>query len=72
MLPLDLTIVKTYAIPISPTAIIVREPNAYLSAPFQEDTSNSVPSPFVDTYQTKYADAVVIKPIMQADRKSVV
>ena len=52
--------------PIIPTAIIVSEPNAYLSAPFQEEMSNRVPSPLVDTYQTKYAEAVVINPIIAA------
>ena len=65
-LSLDLTIDRTYAMPSIPTTTIVIAPYAFSSAPFQEDTSIKAPSPFVETYQTKYADAVVIYPIRLA------
>ena len=54
---LDLTIDKTYAIPNIPTLRIVIAPYAFSSAPFHEEMSIKVPSPLVETYQTKYADA---------------
>ena len=63
---LDLTIDKTYAIPNNPTIRIVIAPYAFSSAPFHEEMSMKVPSPLVETYQTKYADAEVIKPIIPA------
>jgi hypothetical protein len=52
----DFTIVATYSIPNAPTARIVIEPNACWSAPFHEEISNNSPSPFVETYHTKYAE----------------
>ena len=65
-LSLDLTIDRTYAMPSIPTATIVIAPYAFSSAPFQDDTSIKVPSPFVETYQTKYAEALAINPIRLA------
>ena len=74
-LSLDLTIDRTYAIPSIPTTRIVIAPYAFSSAPFQEDTSIKVPSPFVETYQTKYAynresvDASKVPPFLSLSLK---
>ena len=60
----DFTIVATYNIPNTPTARIVIEPNACWSAPLHEDGSNNSPSPLVETYHTKYAEALTIVAII--------
>ena len=51
---------ETYNIPRIPTARIVIEPNAYWSAPVHVDGFINSPSPFVETYHTKYAEVAVM------------